>query len=79
MLQINVTQLRQHLPLYLGKVQAGEEVQITIHGKVVARLMPEVDHSEAALERLAVLRTKAVVGDLLAPIDAGWGSTDDHL
>jgi prevent-host-death family protein len=38
---VNVTQLRQNLPEYLKQVREGREVEVTVHGKVVARLVPE--------------------------------------
>ncbi len=37
----------------MNKVKAGEEVEITSRGKVIARLVPEVDESRAARMRLA--------------------------
>ncbi len=39
---------RNHLPTYLGKVKAGEAVVLTVRGKVIARLVPEVDECSAA-------------------------------
>ena len=38
---VNVTQLRQNLPDYLKQVQEGKEVEVTVRGKVIARLVPE--------------------------------------
>ena len=33
MREVNVTELRSHLPAYLCNVQAGEELVVTSHGK----------------------------------------------
>ena len=39
MSHVKITELRQNLPSYLEKVQNGEELQITLHGKVIARIV----------------------------------------
>ena len=57
MSSVNVTDLRSHLFDYMKRVQAGEEVAITSRGKIVARLVPEYDASEAARKRLAAIWT----------------------
>lgn len=41
--RVNVTELRCHPPSYLQQVQNGEEIEITIHNKVIARLSPVED------------------------------------
>ena len=62
MTSINITELRQHLPEYLKQVQAGEEVVITVHGKAIARIVPDRQESErdAALKRLDALRSTEI-------------------
>ena len=72
MSHVKVTDLRQNLPSYLEKVQNGEELQITLHGKVIARIVPEKDAPVAAQKRLAALRKKARLGDVISPINEGW-------
>lgn len=79
MLQINVTELRQRLPSYLEKVQRGEELQITLHGKVIARIVPEQDPAETARQRLIAMRDKCQVGDVISPIDIEWSADIDNL
>ncbi|HLF98793.1 MAG TPA: type II toxin-antitoxin system prevent-host-death family antitoxin [Methylococcaceae bacterium] len=78
---INVTELRQHLPEYLKQVQGGEEVVVTLHGKPIARIVPDRTESvrEAALKRLESLRGTMIVGDILAPLDEEWNGDADHL
>jgi prevent-host-death family protein len=78
---INVTELRQHLPEYLKQVQAGEEIAITLHGKTIARIVPEIKESkrEAALKRLEALRGTVIVGDIISPIKEEWTGDADHL
>lgn len=78
---VNVTQLRQHLPDYLKQVQQGQEIAITLHGKTIARIVPEQQENkrEAALKRLAALRGKMIVGDILAPLNEEWTADADNL
>ena len=71
---VNVTELRQHLPDYLKQVQQGKEIAITLHGKTIARIVPDRNESkrEAALKRLEALRGTVIIGDILAPLDEEW-------
>jgi prevent-host-death family protein len=78
---VNVTQLRQHLPDYLKQVQHGEEIAITLHGKTIARIVPEHQETkrEAALKRLEALRGTVIVGDILEPLNEEWTGDADNL
>lgn len=78
---VNITELRQHLPDYLRQVQQGEEIAITSHGKTIARIVPDRqdDKREAALKRLAAVRGKMIVGDILAPLDEEWTGDADNM
>jgi prevent-host-death family protein len=78
---VNVTELRQHLPDYLKQVQQGEEIEITLHGKTIARIVPDRKESrrEAALKRLEALRGTVIIGDILAPLDEEWTGDADNL
>lgn len=40
MIEVNVKELRKHLAQFIHQVETGEEIAITRHGKVVARLLP---------------------------------------
>ena len=77
MIQVNVTELRNHMPAYMDKVKAGEEVTITSRGKVIARLIPEVDESRAARIRLAASRKESWVGDVITPTGETWEAEYD--
>ena len=78
---VNVTDLRQHLPEYLKQVQQGEEIVITLHGKSIARIVPNFSDNkrEQALKRLENLRGKMILGDILSPLDDEWTSDANHL
>ena len=51
MLRIGVRELRQNASRYLARVKAGETVEITERGVLVARLVP-LQQSESARDRL---------------------------
>jgi len=81
MTSVNVTEFRQHLPEYLKQVQAGEEIALTLHGKTIARIVPDRKESkrDAALNRLDALRGTVIVGDILEPLDEEWTGDADNL
>lgn len=72
MTRVNMTELRKQLPHYLDLVAAGEAVEVTRLGRVVARMTAAVDHQEEAREFLRKLRDSAIVGDVETPIDTAW-------
>ncbi len=72
MQKVNITELRSNLPLYLAHVRRGRVMQITHRGKVIARIVPELDPARAARERLVALRPKARTGDVISPLDEPW-------
>jgi prevent-host-death family protein len=76
---INVTELRQHLPSYLGKVQQGEEIQVTLHGKIIARIVPVRDESAAARLRLLAIRKQCRIGDIISPSGEEWNAEHGRL
>lgn len=79
MQQVAMTDFRQHLPAYLQRVASGERFQITVRGRIVARVEPEQNESEAAYQRLLALRSQSQVGDLLNAPKLEWSGDSDHL
>ncbi len=77
MLQVNVSELRNHLPTYLSKVKSGEEVAVTSRGKVIARLVPDTDACSVARSRLEAIRSSSWVGDVLSPSGEFWEAERD--
>lgn len=77
--KVNVTDLRRHLPGYIKRVQRGEHIQITVHGKAVARLVPEKDMIEKANKALMPWRDSAQIGDVVSPIGEAWEVEREHL
>jgi prevent-host-death family protein len=72
MAKVNITELRQNLPDYLAEVRKGKELKVTVHGKVIARIVPEIDVKDAARRRLAALRGKCKIGDVISPVGGQW-------
>ena len=79
MQRVNVTEFRSNLPKYLKEVKSGAELQITSHGKSIARLVPERDAVEEAATRLLELRGTMITGNVVDPVDAEWASDADNL
>ncbi|GEM_PF-6887120 len=46
-----------------------QQIQITSHGKLVARLVLEIGEVEAAQKRLDVIRGSMIVGYIMEPLD----------
>jgi prevent-host-death family protein len=64
--RVGVRELRQNLSVYLDRVKAGETLEVTEHGRPVARLTPGVPETMTPLERLvAEGRASPATGDLL--------------
>lgn len=78
-MHVNVTQFRQQLPAYLRKARAGTSVNITSHGKVIARLMPQEDAAFAAEARLVAMRENAVIEDAESPLGVKWNAQSGRL
>jgi prevent-host-death family protein len=70
--EINITELRSHLPKYIGRVKKGEKILVTSRGKVVASLVPVQDVRTSARKRLAELRECCMVGDVVSPTGEKW-------
>ena len=79
MRKINATEFRNHLSGYLREVQKGTPLQITSHGRVVARLVPEGDEGEEARKSLLGMRASAQIGDVISPIGEAWEAERDRV
>jgi prevent-host-death family protein len=58
MTRVSVSDFRQNLPAFLKRVQAGEQLQITSRGRVIARIEPKRDPAEDARQWLLDLRDR---------------------
>ena len=72
--KVKVTELRQNLPAYLARVERGQEMEVTVHGRVIARIVPQQAAAKAARARLKALRAKARIGDIMSPSAEAWNA-----
>jgi prevent-host-death family protein len=77
--RVGVRELRQNLSVYLRRVEAGETLEVTEHGRAVARLGPLPPQRTSVLDRL-IAEGKAFPGrgGNIAdwePLDIGPGPT----
>ncbi len=82
---VGVRELRQNLSRYLERVKAGEDLVVSEHGRVVARLVPAGGAADAYAELSAQfgstipIEPLEVVAAQLKPPDAPAGTTDAYL
>jgi len=71
--RIGIRELRQHASRYLSRVRVGESLEITDHGRPVARLVPIGDGSWEALIGRGRVTIPADTCDIVEeePIDYG--------
>jgi prevent-host-death family protein len=64
--RVGVRELRQNLSVYLDRVKEGESLEVTEHGRPVARLVPNPPPQMSRLQHLiAEGRATPAKGDLL--------------
>jgi prevent-host-death family protein len=68
MRDIQSSEAKTHLPQILDEVERGETVRITRHGRVIARIVPEVDRRQETIDKAvaAILTLRQRVGKLSA-------------
>ena len=79
MQQVKITDLRASLPEYIKLVSKGEEIQITLHGKAIARIIPEINEKELAQKRLDSLKGSIILDDIISPSSEEWTADVDNL
>jgi prevent-host-death family protein len=61
-MRVQASEAKTHLPELLDRVEQGQTIVITRHGRAIARLVPEVDSRQAevneALEAIKALRKR---------------------
>lgn len=67
MRMVPVVEFKSHLSALLAQVELGENIAITRHGKIVARLVPEQGQQAADVFRSFWADTDEI--DLVAPVD----------
>ena len=74
MAKVTISELRRRLSSYLQKVRNGEEIDVTMRGKVIARIVPFPADQAAARRHLAELRKRGarITGDVISPSGEEW-------
>ena len=78
MSKVNVTELRQNLPVYLTEVQKGKEIEVTSRGKGIARILAGPDAVDEARERLLAARKRCRIGDIVSLTGETWNAERDR-
>jgi prevent-host-death family protein len=83
--RVGVRELRQNLSKYLDRVKDGDDLVVTEHGRVVARLLPAGANADAYADLAARLNASVplepieAIAARLSPPDAAAGTTDAYL
>ena len=76
--RVGIRELRQNLSIYVDRVKAGETLEVTEHGRPVARLTPLGRAATTGYERLldegAIRPASATWADLGPPLPASAAS-----
>lgn len=72
MVQVAVSEFREHLNKYLKAVEQGETLVLTSRNRKVAKIMAPDDNRTIAQQALGELRKTAKVGDVLSSGDESW-------
>jgi prevent-host-death family protein len=83
MAKVGVRELRQNLSKYLERVKEGESLEVTEHGREVARLVPSRANAYAELAARFGVRAPSErleeIAERLTPTGAAAGTTDEFL
>lgn len=63
-----IRELKNNLSRYIRRIEAGERIAITAHGRVVAELVPPAARMKGALDPLETL---VAAGQVRPPLEAG--------
>lgn len=69
---VTATEAKARILALLDEVEAGEEVEITRHGRLVARLVPARGASAVRGQFAGLVRQLVPDDELLKPIDDAW-------
>ena len=72
MKSLAVSEFRRHLLKILKEIENGASITITSRGRPVAKLVPPDNVRDQAIKRLKEIGKKAIIYDVLSPIDEKW-------
>jgi prevent-host-death family protein len=67
--EIGAFEAKNKLGMLLDRVEGGEEITITRHGKPIARLVPNANRIDTLQARVALERIRARAGNLKGTFD----------
>lgn len=81
---VKITELRQNLQHWVARAKRGERIGVSVHGKVVAELVPAADAKAEAKRYLAKWRRDmkkrgVEIGDVITPIEYEFTSDLDNI
>ena len=69
MMETGIRELKDHLSRYIRRIEAGERISVTAHGRVVAELVPPASGSRSA--RRSRFDDLIATGVIRPPVEAG--------
>ncbi len=75
---VTATEAKAHILALLDEVEAGEEVEITRHGRLVARLVPARGGAALKGKYRGILEIHASEDELFSP-NLDWTADEDNL
>jgi prevent-host-death family protein len=79
MQRIGIRELRQHASRYLASVKAGETVEVTERGRLIALLVPPEPARDARERLIAEGRLRPGIGRLTLPQPVEVTSSSDEI
>lgn len=71
-IQVKVSDFRENLQAWLTRVNNGETIALSRHGKIIARIIPESDTESEARSRLDSIASQCQIGDVISPLSDSW-------
>ncbi len=70
--QVKVSDFRENLQAWLARVNNGESLALSRHGKIIARIIPEPDGQSEARNRLNKIASQCQIDDVISPVGESW-------
>ncbi|WP_252178066.1 hypothetical protein [Endozoicomonas sp. 4G] len=79
--QVKVSDFRENLQVWLARVNDGESLALSEHGKIIARVIPEFSETgreNQARGRLSIIASQCQIGDVISPLWESWDAQPDY-
>ncbi len=71
---VNISDFRANLLKYLEKANAGEQINVTTNGKLLATITAPSQQKQLAQQQLQQIAQSAQILDVVTPTDTEWDS-----